>query len=82
MSTLRNVLLAIRALIVLAVVASVMRRQFIKRARAGPVVVQMGQRPFKRDIDSVRRSPTVTVIDEVGDVLRGALHPQHRPRAA
>ena len=69
-STLSLTLWIIAGLVVLAIVAGVLGRLFIKRGLREPFIVRLINRASESVVDAVKRPLTIAVLDEVANVLR------------
>jgi hypothetical protein len=69
-STTGWVLWVVGALVVLAVIAGVLGRLFVKRGLKKPVVVRFINRMSERVVAVVKKPITIAVLDEVADVLQ------------
>jgi hypothetical protein len=69
-STVSLTLWIILGLIVLAIVAGLLGRYFVKRGIREPFLVKFVNRTSDRIVDTIKRPVTIAVLDEVASVLR------------
>ncbi len=70
MSTVQLLLWLLGGLVVIAIIAGIIGRHYVRKGASEPVVVKLVNQISDRVIDTVRHPITVAVLDEVADVLR------------